>query len=809
MVYDDQRYNLDIENQSLKRKLADYERLFNTSEVASLIIDSNGTPLDCNEACFKLFNFSDLSQITPFHFQLVSPEKQTDGRESSEKAAENINLAQENGRHSFEWLHKSFSGREFHSLVVIRCLQYAGKECIRISIHDISQMKESQEEMDAIFCNSQAGLVLVKSGKLVARCNQRLADIFGFDTPDEIIGCHIKELHLSERSFSEFGNKYYPDLLRGAIIQIEYEFRRKDGSGVWCTISGKALDTSCPPDLEKGVLWVVDDISSRKAVEEKMLESKNELDTIFKNSLVGLTLLKGGRKIARCNQRVADILGYDSPEELTGACITQMHLTEERFIEFGKKYYNNLSQGDQIQVEYQLKQKDGSAVWCILSGRAMDTCRPPDLEKGVLWVVDDLTRRKAMELEVLEAKNRAEEARREAENANQAKSNFLANVSHEIRTPMNAIIGLSGLALDTELNDLQRDYLQKIENAADSLLDIINDILDFSKIEAGKLKMERVGFSLDDVLNRLRNLVFVKTEEKGLSFEVEIDSQVSCNLLGDPLRLGQVLLNLVGNAIKFTERGGIQVRVEELKKPEEQGPEHGSVTDADQVQLLFKVTDTGIGIKAEQRERLFQAFEQVDSSTTRKYGGSGLGLNISKTLVDMMGGTLSVTSEPGRGSCFSFTACFTRDVAKEAEKPCLPDSACSEELGSASLKDTRVLLVEDNQVNQIVAQALLKSQGIEVVIAENGKIAVDTVRSGDRFDAILMDIQLPEMDGYRATELIRESYSVDELPVIAMTAHAMEQEKQKCLQVGMNDHVTKPIAPKVLFATLAKWIKLG
>ncbi|WED24450.1 ATP-binding protein [Vibrio sp. JC009] len=413
----------------------------------------------------------------------------------------------------------------------------------------------------------------------------------------------------------------------------------------------------------------------------------------------------------------------------------------------------------------------------------------------------DITSELAITNQQLELSNlQLEKARQKAEEAVRTKSAFLANMSHEIRTPMNAIIGLSGLTLKTGLDTVQQDYLQKIEGAANSLLGIIDDVLDFSKIEADKLKLEQVAFSLDDVMKKLYDLFSLKTESKGLMFEIEVEPGIGRSFVGDPLRLGQILTNLVANAVKFTETGQILVRVAEEKTI--------ALPGKDRVELRFEVIDSGIGIPTDRKEKLFQAFDQVDSSTTRKYGGTGLGLSISKKLVQMMGGTIWVTSELGKGSCFSFTAGFTRVAEKQPAESDQTDAKHSPESIESALKGTKVLLVEDNEVNQMVAKALLKSQGIEVTLAANGKIALDLLQEDSLFDAVLMDIQMPEMDGYTTTRQIRVNDRHKNLPIIAMTAHAMEQEKQKCLEVGMNDHIGKPIIPDNLFATLANWISL-
>ncbi|MCG2584287.1 response regulator [Massilia sp. TS11] len=798
--------------------------IFEGTNDALMLLTEEGF-FDCNHHTLEMFGLPNKEAFVKCHPSTLSPPLQADGRDSFVASNERIHQAMQLGQARFEWIHRRADGSDFPAEVLLSAFDYGGRQVLQATVRDITQRKQIEQQLREL--------------------NEDL------------------EQRISERT---------QELVSSIKIA---------------------------QDSQKKLQTIVD----------------TALDAVVRMDLKG--------RIVGWNTQAEQIFGW-TREEVLGQSLGET-IVPPRFREAhaaGMKRYMESGSGAVLnkRIEIYALRRDGTEfpIELAITRVRMDN----EAEYEFCSFIRDISERREREQSLVAANVRAEAA-------NVAKSEFLANMSHEIRTPMSAIIGMAYLALRTELTPKQQDYVGKIHRAALSLLGIINDILDFSKIEAGKLEVESIPFFLDDVLSNVASVTSQKAADKQLEYLFHVPHTIPRHLVGDPLRLGQVLINLVNNAVKFTEKGELELSIARL-------PDHS----AGKVVLRFLVRDTGIGMTEEQMGKLFRAFSQANATTTREYGGTGLGLSISQQLVQLMGGKIEVASRPGEGSSFHFDLEFplsglpervtvmpaalnearvllvddstialdilvealqalplrvdtaisgpdalamirAADIKRDPYKLVLTDwqmpgmdgielarAVCADDglgarpamvlvtafgreevqreaeaagitgflfkpIGQSVLTDTlvslfaparrassgpdeaaprqfavKVLLVEDNEVNQQIATELMAVQGISVDVANNGRQALDKLRAAgpDGYGLVLMDLEMPQMDGHEATLALRRDPQFNHVPIIAMTAHALAEIRERCLREGMQDYITKPIDPEKLYTTLARWL---
>jgi PAS domain S-box-containing protein len=619
--------------------------------------------------------------------------------------------------------------------------------------------------------------------------SEELYRIYRID-PQEII-TYDRLMELTHKADQEYVRNMMEESIRDKKpFNFYYRIVRPDKSIRTLDAKGEVITNETGKVVR--VIGTLQDVSER--VNEEEMEKLAVAATKSNNSVV-IADMDG--RIKWINEGFTRLTGYtlDEVKDTHGEVLRKG--SDTGLSENASFYRSVIAERKPVIYESKNYAKDGREYWVI-------TTLTPVLSKDgkverILAIESDITLRKKIEEELRQANKVAEQslkeatdavaelmkARKELEELMKVKEQFLANMSHEIRTPMNAIVGFTSLLLKTDLTPEQHQYINAVKTSGENLLVIINDILDFSKIQSGKLAFEKIEFRLSQVFSTFTELMLPKSIEKNIQLLTKIDKKIPDHLIGDPTRLSQIFLNLLGNAIKFTEMGEVKVTADLISEKD------------DTVNIQFQVIDSGIGIPEDKLSSVFEGFTQASNETTRKYGGTGLGLTIVKQLVELQGGKISVESEVGMGSVFTFNVVFKKDLNPSAEKKAVKES---EPVITAELS---ILLVEDNTLNQILAKKVLTDWNWKVDVADNGLIAIDKLQKNN-YDVVLMDIQMPEMDGYETTRRVRKTFDEPKcnIPIIAMTAHALAGEAEKCINVGMDDYISKPFDKKVLYSKI-------
>ncbi len=805
------------------------QNILDSTPMAIHLWNTKHEVIDTNLESLYLFGCNDKNEFIEC-LPRLAPKHQPDGAQTENVMRIAIDTAFEKGQYHIPQLYcQTKTGASLPVEVTLIRMTVRDEEIVigymrdlREVLRALEQMKENEERVQSIL-DAAPMAIKIWDGKLQVRdVNQEYLRLYGYQDKSELDG--IQALSLPEKQPDgtpsvEFVTEKILRAFSQGMLRFEMVVRHLDGSPIPIEVTMVRMVLHNEPM----VVGYVRDLREITEFIRKIQESEIRTQSILDLSPLGINVWDKDLNLVDCNKAIVRLYGFKNQKEYLA----------NRYSVLPEKQPNGAESIplaiEKIQEAFSLGHSCIEAMTNDLQGNII----PVDImlkrsnlggEDVVIGYVRDLREFKSMLAEIHAVEQDLRSARDVAVQSARAKSEFLANMSHEIRTPLNGVLGLLHLLSNTTLEDMQKDYVTKTIFSAENLLRIINDILDFSKIDAGKLEIESIPFALEDIASELKILFEPQANNKNLAMTFKYDTCIKQVLLGDPLRIKQIFFNLIGNSIKFTDTGGITISMT------------GEEKEPGKLHCLFCVKDSGIGMNDEQRSRLFSAFMQADTSVTRKYGGTGLGLVIARRIANLMGGDLWVESEEGQGSTFSFTAIFehasqdaqllpTYDIHVHAESNashteennCAQAEAAkpSQEEASAKPAETlteakdkqncfHILLVEDNEINQLIAEELLKNAGHSVDIANNGQEALDLLEK-NTYNIILMDIQMPIMDGLTTVSKIRNDVRLVHMPVIAMSAHAMKGDREISLHHGMNEHITKPISPEILYATVNEW----
>lgn len=756
------------------------EAALEIAPIACLCLNTNCEILYCNKKATDFFGF-DLSQSNLARLSAFSPFQQPDGMLSTEKANLKIEQALKEGQARFQWLHQKTNGALISTEVELRRVTYERRDCVLayVQFGDAStniaeDLQISTRHLQTVLDAAPMSITLWDENYAIIDCNTETLGLFELSSKAEYID-----------KFFRLSPKYQPDCslsIASFFKNAQNALEKGRSTFEWLH---QTLDGS-PIPVEMTLVWVqlndslkmtsyVKDLREQKLFLSKIRQADEHTQTMFDAMPLACSLWDGNmERIVDCNLEAVKLFGLSSKEDY---CDKFFQLSPEyqpgggRSLEIILERINEVFKVGFSQFEWMHCKLDGEPIPSEVTLRRVRR----DNKYHIVGYIRDVRVLKATLQDLVAAKETAEAA-------NLAKSRFLSNMSHEIRTPMNAIIGMSDLLMVENLTPKQKKYVADLQTSASALLQIINDILDFSKIEAGKLSLSPVSFDLHGLLAHLKSIFEVAVSQKKIEFRMETAHDLPRFVYGDDIRIQQIIVNILGNAVKFTSSGYVKLR---------------AFCDAGMIH--FDISDTGIGIKEEDISKIFNDFEQIDSSLSRKASGSGLGLSITKSLVDMMEGRIAFESEYGRGTVFHVSIPFAQGSVVATETSSSPDLL-------VSAPNANILVVDDNEINLNVVSNLLKIFDISCETALSGVQAIEMV-SRNSYDIVFMDHMMPEMDGVEATQILREGgYSPEKLTIVALTANAIDGVREALLDAGMNDYLSKPIDKSLLNKMLQKWL---